>query len=117
MHQHPFQPLLSLPTSGREPIQGSYPPAHPLNILYLPFSLSDPIRTPVVGRYQFVPIGCEWKHAGQRFGDASKCTKTKKNVLVIGDSHGHMVYDAMLHQLQGNWDILTKSVHHCFSLT
>ena len=100
--------------SGREPIRGSYLPAHPLDILYPPFGFSDPIGTPVVGRYQFVPIGCEWKHAGRRFGDASKCTKTKKNVLVIGDSHGRVVYDAMLHRLQGNRDILTKSVRRCF---
>ena len=82
--------------SGREPIRSSYLPAHPPYVLYPPFGLSDPIGTPVVGRYQLVPIGWEWKHAGRRFRDANKCTKTKKNVLVIGDSRGRVVYDAML---------------------
>lgn len=38
-----------------------------------------------------------------------KCTKTTKKVLVIGDSHGRVVYDSMLHRLRGNHDILTVS--------
>ena len=100
--------------SGREPIQGSCLTAQPLDILYPPFGLSDPIGTSVVRRYQFVPIGCEWKHAGRGFRDAWKCIKTKKNVLVMGDSNGRVVYDAMLHRLQGNQDILTISVRRCF---
>jgi hypothetical protein len=100
--------------SGRKPIQCSCLTAHPLDILYLPFGLSDPIGTSVVGRCQFVPIGCKWLHAGRGFRDACKCTKTKKNVLVMGDSHGRVVYDTMLHWLQGNQGILTISVRRCF---
>jgi hypothetical protein len=32
----------------------------------------------------------------------------------MGDSNGCVVYDAMLHRLQGNQDILTISVRCCF---
>ncbi|KZP02452.1 hypothetical protein FIBSPDRAFT_880332, partial [Athelia psychrophila] len=55
--------------TGPDPITGSYIPAHPLDILYPPEVLPQPHDAPVVGRYNFVPEACVWRHAGLRFGN------------------------------------------------
>lgn len=102
---------LNLPNcTGPGPIPGSYLPAHPMDVLYPPEVLPQPSEKPVVGRYNFVPESCAWRHAGLRFGDPSRCTARPARMFIVGDSHGRIAYDTILHRLNGRTDILRDSV-------
>ncbi|KAG8976795.1 hypothetical protein FRC05_003145 [Tulasnella sp. 425] len=97
--------------SGSGPIRGSYLPAHPLDILYPPITLPQGRNYPIVGRYNFVPESCQWRHAGTRFSNRiEQCTEKKRKVLFVGDSHGRVAWDVMIHRLSGHQDILTLSL-------
>ncbi|KAE9411328.1 hypothetical protein BT96DRAFT_911943 [Gymnopus androsaceus JB14] len=92
-----------------DPIQGSYIPLHPLDRLYPLHTNPEPQGVPVVGRYGFVPESCVWRHAGMRFGDHTVCTQKKRKIFFMGDSHGRVVYDGMVHRLSGKSDVMTES--------
>ncbi|KAL1715257.1 hypothetical protein EV715DRAFT_275970 [Schizophyllum commune] len=92
-----------------DPIPGVYVPHHPLDALYPPVSYPAGHKVPVHGRYRFAPEGCRFRHAGLRFGDPSLCTERAERVLFIGDSHGRVAYDAMVHRLSGAMDMMVKS--------
>lgn len=97
--------------SGSDPIRGSYLPAHPLDILYPPITLPQGRNYPIVGRYNFIPESCQWRHAGTRFSNRiEQCTEKKRKILFVGDSHGRVAWDVMIHRLSGHQDILTLSV-------
>lgn len=96
--------------SSSFPIPGSFIPAHPLDVIYPPEVLPQPVGKPVVGRYSFIPESCKWRHAGLRFGDPSRCTQRHTKMLISGDSHGRVLYDSIVHRLQGRTDLLSDSV-------
>jgi hypothetical protein len=66
-----------------------------------------------MGRYGFVPVACTWRHAGLRFGRSRHCTNKdrKMKMYTTGDSHGHILYDAVRHRLEGNTETLFHDVH------
>jgi hypothetical protein len=99
--------------SESEPVYGSYLPVHELDRLFPPARLpsSSPAGIPVAGRHRFVTHSCRWMHAGLRFGmHIDKCLVEEKRVLVLGDSHGRVIADALSHRLTGQPGILTISV-------
>ena len=98
------------PCTGREPIAGSYLPTNPLDDIYPITPLITSLGKPVNGHYRFVPESCQWTHAGRRFMDPSSCTAPKRKVLVLGDSHGRIAYDSLVHRLSGRPDTLRLSV-------
>ncbi|KAG9012166.1 hypothetical protein FRB90_006815 [Tulasnella sp. 427] len=102
---------VSLPAcSGSAPIRGTYLPSHPLDVLYPPFILPQGNNYPVMGRYYFTPESCQWKHAGTRLSTRlEKCTNKKHKVLFVGDSHGRVAWDSMIHRLSGHQTTLTLS--------
>lgn len=109
---------LALPNcTGPDPIAGSFIPAHPLDVLYPPETLPQPFDQPVVGRYNFVPESCVWRHAGLRFRNPKRCTENPAKVFITGDSHGRVAYDSLVHRLKGNTDILLESVSYSLQLT
>jgi hypothetical protein len=115
--------------SPSEHISGSYIPQHPLDVLYPPAPLptskfggaSEVTQPghPIAGRHVFIPHGCRYTHTGQRFHDATLCTTSptlasgpqnnKKKVLVIGDSHGRVIADGLVHRLRGERRIMDRS--------
>jgi hypothetical protein len=99
------------PCSSTDAVRGSYLPVHPLDAVrpLVPPPLSG-TGFPTAGHYTFVPHGCRWAHAGLRFGDPWKCVESKKSVLVVGDSHGRVVADALGHRMAGRTSVLTESV-------
>lgn len=97
------------PCTGDDPIPGVYVPQHPLDALNAPVPYFGVLKRPVYGRYRFVPEGCRFRHAGLRYGDPSVCTRQAAKILVIGDSHGRIAYDAMVHRLSGKTEILLVS--------
>lgn len=110
-HSSEFNADLDLPSCvGPEPIPGSFIPAHPMDVLYPPEVLPQPNDRPVMGRYNFVPESCVWRHAGLRFGDPSRCSARPARMFITGDSHGRVSYDTMLHRLNGNAWVLGESV-------
>jgi len=44
-----------------------------------------------------------------RFGDHTVCTQKKRKIFFMGDSHGRVVYDGMVHRLSGKNDVMTES--------
>lgn len=101
----------SLPAcGGSAPIRGSCLPVHPLDVLYPPVTFPQGQNYPIIGRYSLVPESFSWKHAGVRFSDRiERCTDRKRTALFVGDSHGRVAWDAMVHRLSGRQDILTSS--------
>ncbi|KAL1744212.1 hypothetical protein HDZ31DRAFT_39231 [Schizophyllum fasciatum] len=94
---------------GDDPISGAYVPHNPLDALYPPVPYPVGHKGPVHGRYRFVPRGCRFRHAGLRYGDPSLCTERAGRVLVMGDSHGRVAYDAMVHRLSGATEMMLRS--------
>ncbi|KAJ7583977.1 hypothetical protein C8J56DRAFT_196072 [Mycena floridula] len=95
--------------NSSDSVPGSFIPLHHLDRFYPQHQNPEPVGVPVVGRYGFVPESCEWKHAGLRFGDHSACTKKKRKIFLVGDSHGRVIFDSMAHRLSGHSDLLMES--------
>ena len=69
-HSNSSAPKDHLPTcTGPDPIPGIWIPTHPLDVLYPPYPVPQPIEIPTMNRYSFHPLGCVWKHSGMRFSD------------------------------------------------
>lgn len=98
------------PCSGAQPVRGGYLPSNRHDTIYPPFALPQHGYRFVAGHYDFVPEGCAWNHAGLRFRDHEPCTRQPRRVLVMGDSHGRVAYDSMVHRLSGQQTINLDSV-------
>ncbi|KAG8903882.1 hypothetical protein FRB99_002618 [Tulasnella sp. 403] len=41
--------------------------------------------------------------------DPTSCTQQRRKILFVGDSHGRVAFDGVIHRLEGNENILTRS--------
>ncbi|KAI5834331.1 hypothetical protein K523DRAFT_412494 [Schizophyllum commune Tattone D] len=107
----PFELMVNnLPScAGLDPITGSYYRAHTLDVLWPEIYYPQPLGRPVGGRYRFMPHDCEWRHAGMRAASAHRCTGKKSSVYTLGDSHGRLVHDGVIHRLNGTAGQMTAS--------
>ncbi|TRM55581.1 hypothetical protein BD626DRAFT_524622 [Schizophyllum amplum] len=97
------------PCTGDDPIRGSYYPANSLDVLWPEWNYPQPHGRPVGGRYRFMPHDCEWRHAGMRASTAHRCTRRRESVYMLGDSHGRIIYDGMVHRLNGTGGVMHAS--------
>lgn len=88
---------------------GHYVFANVHDIIYPPVDLPVRNSRPVAGLYAFIPDGGFLDHHGLRFRDHAPCFRKKRSILLYGDSHARVLYDILLHRLQGNDSIAEES--------
>jgi len=106
---------VSTPTcSSTAPVYGSYIPVsfletHNVGNFYEPLPANQ-------NEYHFIPQGeCQYTHAGLRYSEHDACfALPKTQVLLHGDSHMRVMYDGVVHRLQGNQWTLVESVRSIF---
>ncbi|GAA5981531.1 hypothetical protein JCM11641_004088 [Rhodosporidiobolus odoratus] len=94
-----------------DPVDGSYIPSNPLDLIHprYPVPLDHRYTRPVAGLSTFIPSGCQYTHAGQRFRDHTACITKKHNAFLMGDSHARGLLDIVAHRLEGNDSVVEGS--------
>lgn len=97
----------------RGPSTGIWLPRHTMDTVDPPVEIMHEREghTPLMGRYEFVPHGCSWKHGATLFGDHSRCTTKPFKVLCYGDSHGRYTMLNLLYWLDGNQGYYPENDH------
>lgn len=106
----------ALPTCGEAAragtFDGAYLPASPASLLHPHYreTLAES-HTRFVGGYStFVPLGCEWRHAGRRFSSHESCIEKEHKLMMIGDSHSRVLWDVVSNRLSGSKERILHSL-------